>query len=49
MGDYWGSFNAVTSCSIACAILAICMLAATDTSGIIAISVLYGLFSGACK
>jgi hypothetical protein len=33
----------------ACAIACICMLAAKDTGGIIAICVLYGFFSGACK
>ncbi|CAG8737134.1 14628_t:CDS:2, partial [Acaulospora colombiana] len=47
IGDIWGPFNALITCTFACAIISICMLAATNTAGIIAIAVLYGLFSGA--
>ncbi|PVF96842.1 MFS general substrate transporter [Serendipita vermifera] len=47
IGDVWGPFNALITCTFACAIISICMLAATNTAGIIAIAVLYGLFSGA--
>lgn len=47
-GDIWGPFNAVLVCTGICIVLIFAMLAATTASGIIAICVLYGLFSGAC-
>ena len=36
-------------CTLCCAVLIFAMLAATSAGGIIAICVLYGLFSGACE
>lgn len=47
IGDIWGSFNALIISTAACTILSICMLAAKNTAGILAICVFYGLFSGA--
>jgi hypothetical protein len=48
IGDVWGSFNALIVTTMACGILSLCMLAAKNTVGILAICVFYGLFSGAC-
>lgn len=48
IGDFWGPFNAIIVCTMCCTVLIFAMLGATDAAGIIAISVLYGLFSGAC-
>jgi len=47
IGDIWGPFNAAIVCCLACAVLILGMLGATSAGGIIAIAVLYGLFSGA--
>jgi len=47
IGDIWGPFNAIIACTLVCAVLIFAMIAATSTGGIIAICVLYGLFSGA--
>ncbi|KIM24492.1 hypothetical protein M408DRAFT_331736 [Serendipita vermifera MAFF 305830] len=47
LGDIWGPFNAILVCTFGCAVLIFSMLAATNAGGIIAIAVLYGLFSGA--
>ena len=48
IGDIWGPFNTIIVCTIACAVLIICLLAANGAAGIIVIAVLYGIFSGAC-
>jgi len=48
IGDVWGPFNTLLLCTIANAILTFCTLAATNAGGIVAICVLYGIFSGAC-
>ncbi|CAG7852879.1 SubName: Full=Related to Monocarboxylate transporter {ECO:0000313/EMBL:CCA69308.1} [Serendipita indica DSM 11827] len=47
IGDIWGPFNTIIVCTISCAILIICLLAAKTAAGIIVIAVLYGIFSGA--
>lgn len=48
ISDIWGPYNTIIVTTLACAIISISMLAAKDAGGIVAISVLYGLFSGAC-
>lgn len=47
ISDIWGPYNTIIVTTLACAIISISMLAAKDAGGIVAISVLYGLFSGA--
>ena len=44
----YGVTNAITICSMCCAILIFCILAAKGSVGIIVFGSLYGFFTGAC-
>lgn len=46
VADRTGPFNVIGPASLICGILVLCMLAVTNTAGIIVIAVLFGFFSG---